>query len=732
MNIIRENLQHVINEFLEWSKVAKKGIEQLRTTIRELNIAYYQQNRPVVDDTTYDTLFALLLEREKTLLPEDIPSDSPSQLIWNQILEYFEKSDHRIPMLSLQNTYNEKDIREWWVRCEKILQKETSSQDKGFWYIVEPKLDGSSIQITYTYWELSHAATRWNGYSGENITEHIKKITTLPHRINQWKSIETITLRAEVVMPQQAFERLNALHAEWQQFANARNAAAWTLRSLDVSLVHTRWLQCYVFEVLFWVDDVNSHSVMMQHLRDMWLPIHEWFETANSIDEVVTICKSEEVRHETQYGSVACDGLVVKVNWYTQRAILWETQHHPRWAIAFKYPSMEVVAHLRDIDRQVGRTGIITPVALLDPVAVWGVTVQRATLHNVAFVYDRKLSPWMNVRIKRSGEVIPYVIGPVDDIYDILVQHNHPYPKNCPICTMPTTISEDFKRLVCLNSHCPAQLKEKLKHFVSRDAANIEWLGARMVEVFFDHWLLSKIESIYDLNKPQKKHHALTLEWIWTLTWEQIITSIDQSKNQPAERIVYGIGIAWVWKKIAKLLVGQLKDDTIQEAFSDDTSLYEFIQMSRTFEKLLMIHGIWDELAKNITQRIALEETQLLIWSLSAHNVLTKEKLVSESVSWDWKGMLSWKTIAITWTFSLWRRELTSLIEQQWWSVVSSLSKSTSLLLVWKNPWSKRKKAESLGIPVIHENDSLLDWIFSRNLPTVKSTEKNAEQSLFA
>lgn len=716
-------------QFLE-NIYTSEHVEKLRELIRFHDHCYRILHSPIIDDTNYDTLYDLLIQRESQG-QSVIPTDSPTQLVWTYTIDGFEKLAHRIPMLSLQNTYTDDDVLTRGERCEKALNVNSwegeSDNIHCCEYIIEPKLDWSSIQLVYRYGKLTYAATRWNGYTGEDVSAHSLRIWNLPHTISQRKDIKEVVLRAEVVMPEQAFERINTVLVKswWQVFANARNAASGTLRNLDASLVYKRGLQCYVFEMLGGIDGFDDDSDMIEYLRDVWLPVHPWVKTAKNIKDVIDVCSDESVRELTQFGSVACDGLVVKINQYSYRDALWFTEHHPRRAIAYKYPAQEVVAYLRDIQWQVGRTWVLTPVAELTPVAVGWVVVQRATLHNFSFIQERNLSIWADIWIKRSWEVIPYVIGLVET--KSIEKSELSFPTMCPVCDHELMMSEDFKRLICLNIHCQAQQKERLKHYVSRDAANIEGLWWRMVEVLYDNWLVSTIESLYELNTSHNTLKAKTLEGIWDLKRDKIIQSISFSKGKTFGDILYGIGIVWIWKKLAKTLTAYYQ----QQYDSSYTSLYLYLRDKNTKESLLELYGIWEELANAISERSQREETKELINSLESHSVLTLKKLSKQSTaSWD-RGILVWKTIVITGWFELGRKKISENIEKAWWIVTSAVSKSTDFLVVGKKPWSKVQKASALWVEIL-SGDELISLLWKESVSeTVKESNVSHQQNLF-
>jgi DNA ligase (NAD+) len=584
------------------------------------------------------------------------------------------------------------------------------------------------------YGILTQASTRWNWTIWEDITHHAKNIINLPHDITSWRMYEAIHLRWEVVMSGSAFERINAENiAIWKTaFANARNAAAWTLRQLNPSLVYSRWLECYVFEVLIWSEllGVETDSEQLERIRAVGIPIHPWLKTDCSIEEVITLCEDSEVQQETQYGDIACDGLVIKIDSLAHRKVLGSTQHHPKRAIAYKYPAQEVTAHLQSIERQVWRTWVITPVAILEPVAVSWVIVQRATLHNLAFIRDRKLISWVDVRIKRSGEVIPYVVGLVDDktwgICQTLL--------TCPSCDSVVYVSDDYIRTQCLNTQCPAQQKEKLKHYVSRDAANIDGLWWSTLELLYEKGIISNIDSLYVLNTPEKKQQCLAMIGIWEKKYARICDSIEKTKILPLYTILYGIGISWIWRKLAKTLVQWLEE--WKNIYSYKVDIVTVMQEYFVSESLGSLYGIWSELTRSIALRIENNQSIQLLEKLNEYGVLwfwrSWSVIYSNKEQW-W--FFSGKKVLITGSFSLARRQIIDHVEAQWWMIVSSVSVAVDFLLVWEKPWSKYQKAIDIWIAVLYENEfisSLYDESQENQInKDVSSWENTQQESLF-
>jgi len=685
------------------------SIDELRAIIAYHNYRYHSLANPLISDKEYDYLFSLLkdLEEENDW---SVPLTSPTQLVAPQILEWFSKAEHSVPMLSLQNSYNHEDIADWWTFLERQVDDEIIIDE----YVIEAKLDGSSVEIVYKWWKLVQWITRGDGIVWEDISHHVLHLTNLPHEISAWKEKETVHLRWEVVMPESAFEKTNVWQTEqWLPvFANSRNAAAGTLRQLNPRLVWLRWLVCYCFEVLFSSEEftwVDSDTQLLTYLDSVWIPIFPWRKSVSSIKEIIAICWDAWVRSETQQGNIACDGLVIKVNNFELREKLWFTNHHPRWAIAYKYPSQEIAAFLEDITYQVGRTWVVTPLANITPVQLWWVTIAKATLHNFDFICDRDIRKGDRIWLKRSWEVIPYVIWPIKERRDTSVE-KFILPDSCPECWHTLTNSWEEVAWYCLNEWCNAKIIAQLQHFVSKQCMDISWLWDSLIELLVTSWLVSTIEDIYALEEPKNKQHLMTLPWVGHKKVTQILEEISLSKKQPLRRLFHWFGILWVGKKVAKIIA-----EYIEQWIKEWT--YNTLILLLKKENLSELYWIWTVIAESVEKRF-IKNKSLVTYTLWLWFFVSKK---SEE---EWNDILSWEKIVITWTLPIKRDILSELLEKAWARVMSWVTKETTLLIAWDNAWSKWRKAEELWVKILWFNE------FESTYPTIDLTWNNKDKEI--
>ena len=690
---LTENILSNISSFSVNEKNAQDMILKLHSVIHYHNYRYHSLADPIISDIEYDQLFHFLLNLEDQF-PDLITEWSPTQLVAPQVVDWFTKARHTKPMLSLQNSYDAQDIKDRWV----FLQRQ--SEEEVTWFVVEAKLDGSSIELIYRFGKLSQAITRWDWTVWEDITKHAFHFSNLPHVIKEWEDIETVSLRWEVVMPQTAFEKVNKRQIEqWLPiFANSRNAAAWTLRQLNPRLVWLRGLVVYCFEVLedsWWFNYLKSDTWILNYLLTVWIPVFDWYQECTTIEEVVALCSDDEVRDTTQLWNVACDWLVIKVNNFSLRNRLWFTDHHPRWAIAYKYPTQEIAAHIADITYQIWRTWVITPLANITPVELWWVTISKATLHNFDFIVDRDIRVWDRVWLKRSWEVIPYVIWPIlerrwDQIKKIVL------PKQCPSCEHQLINSEWEVAWYCPNNECKDKKVAQLQHFVSKQCMNISWLWDAFIEVLLNVWLVVSIPDIYLLKESNKRQQLLALPWIWHKKTDQILNEIEVSLSQPLWRKIHWLWILWVWKKIAKSIADYLQSNSVWDAIT-------LVQLQSLLKKELLneVFWIWEVIAVAVEERVEcnllLLETLIWFWFF----------VFQEKSQWKNIWAFVWEKIVLTWTLPIKRDVLASFLEEQWAQIMSAVSTSTTKLIAWENAWSKLKKAQWLWIEIVSYDDLL-------------------------
>ena len=656
------------------------------------NHLYYIENSPIISDKEYDILFQLLKEFE-SLHPEYIRDYSPTQrIIWQyDIQTEFKKSNHILPILSLQNTYNTQDIRERhesitnminkyseWLEDEKAKKTlQLKAQDLQF--IIEPKYDGLSIVLTYHDGKLYKAVTRWDWYTGDDVTENIKTIKNLPHTILKKN---TIILRGEVLMPKSIRKKLNQEREENNEepFANTRNAAAGSLKLLDTNEVAKRGLACYIYDVLQWEESVLNNFLQYQ-LQNI--------SRNNSIDDIINIIDKAWIYENLLQADIDFDGLVIKVADSDIRENLGSTNHHPRRAIAYKFPAQQIATKIESIERQVGRTGILTPVANLTPTELSWVTISRVSLHNRDFIIKKDIQIHDWVWLQRSGEVIPYIVGVITTRRDKTQEKLESDQISCPACDsqakkIENTVGTKSKpeittQFVCPNTACPGILKEKLKHFVSKNCMNIASIGESIIDMLVDQDILHSLSDIYTLTQPEKIFLLKRLPGIADKKIESFIDEIKKSKSNPFWRFLNGIGISGIGIKLAKEIEKALAHRPTDK---DITSLDQLFIILPDEQFLWSIFGIGDKLIQEIKERSSESSNISLLQEFKKHGLHL----------WYGKHIQNSKTICITGTFPLSRSELEFYITQAGYIFSATLTKSVDYLLVGENAGSKKDK----------------------------------------
>lgn len=654
----------------------EKRVAELNKLLHEYGHAYYVLDKPLVPDAVYDQLLNELIALEKAN-PSLIYPDSPTNRVGGAPLQGFKKVTHTYPMLSLSNAFGEEDLREF---DRKIRQAIGSN----FSYVCELKIDGLAISLRYENGVFVQGATRGDGTVGEDITANLRTIRAIPLRL---KEPVTIEVRGEAYMPKNSFEALNKARGERGEelFANPRNAAAGSLRQLDPKIAASRNLSTFIYAVggdgeAYGID---SHAEMLDYLETLGFPSNKEREFCETIEDVLAfINKWTENRPNLPY---EIDGIVVKVNRYAHQDELGFTAKSPRWAIAFKFPAEEVVTTIVDIDLTVGRTGVVTPTAILKPVQVAGTTVGRASLHNEDLIRQKDIRIGDTVIIHKAGDIIPEVVAvileqrPADSV---------PFemPKNCIACGSELVRIEGEVALRCVNPTCPAQISEGIKHFVSRNAMNIDGLGEKVVEQLLRAEYIRDVADLYHLEKEQ----LVRLERMGEKSAANLVEAIERSKENSVERLLFGLGIRHVGEKAAKLLAEQFESmDALMLAKEED--------IKSVFE-------IGDKMADSIVTFFANEEVQVLIDRLKAAgvNMMYKGKKVQVQVG---ESPFAGKTIVLTGKLSqLTRNEAKAKIEELGGTVTGSVSKKTDLVIAGEDAGSKLTKAAELGIEVWDED----------------------------
>ncbi len=727
--------------------------QELIDCITEHNRRYYLQNAPIISDFEYDQLFNFL-KRIESEFPQLITSNSPTQaLIW-QVSEWFEKADHKTPLLSLENSYNTEDLKEFDERIQKALTKEWVYK---YFYVVEPKYDGLSVELIYKDWKFKQAITRGDGYVWDDITENVKMIDNIPKILTQ--NLKLLRVRWEIMMPKSVLKEINEQRElDWlDPFSNTRNAAAGSIKLLDSGEVKKRKLVCFVYDLLE-AEDENWNTIEPE-LKDLWFSQVDLSFGKQTIGWIQEICTRSETRAELDQLDYDFDGLVIKlqenkptkveltneeknqtlfsVEWETAekvvslRKILWSTQHHPRRAIAYKFPAQQASTQILSVDFQVWRTGIITPVANLQPVQLSWVEISRVSLHNFDFINEKDIKLHDFVWIQRSGEVIPYITSVIKERRS-WVEEKISAPLFCPACNSPIINIEIH--YYCTNPECPAQIKEKLIHFCSKEAMDIQWVGDAIVDILMQQHLIHSVADIYKLSEIQTQIFLKKIPWIWEKMLYEIAQQLEESKHKELWRKLNALGIPNIWKKTAQDI-----EKFLQEKWAKNLSEIEVLLTNE--ELMLQIDWIWEKTIIALKEFFANKQVKAMLEKLEWFWMeFCASTWTSSSSSWtEGEGSYAWNAqdsssqapqndglaFSITWTFQFPREMIKSEMEKNWFIFHEQPKKDTDFLLCGEKAWSKREKAEDLGIKIYDWRDEIIEkFPFLWNL---KVEEKKAE-----
>jgi len=664
-------------------KEIRQQIETLREQLHYHNYLYHTLDAPVISDYVYDQLYKRLKELESAH-PELITADSPTQRSGGQPLDKFRKVEHPSPIQSLANGFGRQDTLDWY---ERILRLDPAVARAD--YVLEPKLDGLTVVLTYENGSFVLGATRGDGLVGEDVTENLRTIPTLPLRIpvmGGGHAPARLVVRGEAIMFKDDFERLNAqLEQRGEKtYLNPRNTAAGSLRQLDPAVTAKRPLKIFLYQILESSEETpNTQSEILDYLMKLGFPVNPLRWHADNIEEAVQICEAQALsRHTWAYDA---DGIVIKINDQALSRRLGFSGKDPRGALAFKYPGQEVETTLLDIQVNVGRTGVLTPLAVLKPVSIGGVIVRQATLHNFDFIRDKDIRIGDQVLLKRAGEVIPYILGPLPEKRDG-TEKTFEIPRECPSCGSPIQKVPEEVAYYCVNSSCPAQLVRNLENFASRGALDISGLGSQIVAQLVESGLVNSAADLYTL----KRDALMKLDKFGEKKAENLLQAVESSKEQPLERLIIGLGIHGVGEVAARKLARQFHNlDALSRASLDE---------------LTSLEGIGPGIAASITGWFAQPHNQELLQKLRANGVWPQEHETKENAQ---SGALAGKTFVITGTLpTLSREQAERLILEHGGTISSSVSKKTDYLLLGENPGSKYAKALELGIPILDE-DSL-------------------------
>lgn len=657
----------------------KKDIQlkmtELNQQLAEWAHAYYVKDAPKVEDSEYDKVYHELVSLEQEH-PELISNDSITQRVGGDILSGFSKVTHKVPMMSLNNAFNKNDLIDFENRIKKLTSTPIN-------YMVELKIDGLAINLRYENGKFIQGATRGDGVVGEDITHNLKTVKSIPLSLAKPLTIE---VRGECYMPKKSFIELNeAREAEGENvFANPRNAAAGSLRQLDPKVVAKRNLSTFIYTVADTTGfDFNSQNDSLIKLEELGLKINNERKLCHSIDEVWDYIENfRDKRHELDY---EIDGIVIKVNDFIAQEEIGYTVKAPRWAIAYKFPAEEAETVIHDIEWTVGRTGVVTPTAVMDPVQLAGTTVARASLHNVDLITEKDIRLLDHVMIHKAGDIIPEVTRVLTDKRD---ETSVPYefPTHCPTCDSELERIESEVALRCMNPMCPAQIKEGLNHFVSRNAMNIDGLGPRVLEQMYDKDIIKNVADLYFVTEEE----LLTLEKIKEKSANNILTAISQSKNNSLEKLLFGLGIQHVGAKAAKLIAEEF--GTIEQI------------MVAEKETINSIDTIGPVIADSIEKYFSNEEVKELVAELKRAGVNTDYLGQTAADLASVESPFKDKVIVLTGKLTHFNRnEAKEKIEALGGKVTGSVSKKTDIVVAGEDAGSKLEKAEKLEITVWNE-----------------------------
>ena len=697
--------EKVSKQFLT-KTLSGNDITELKNALRFHEYRYYILNDPLISDTEYDQLYKRLEQLEKEY-PELITKDSPTQRVGSSLNTGFPTVQHLVPMLSLDNSYNEEDLIDFDRKA-----RQSTGLDK-IEYCVEPKFDGASISLIYENDFLSRAATRGNGVEGEEITTNIKQVRSIPLAASFSKyNIQLVEIRGEVLMNKNSFKKYNNLMEEegLPVLANPRNAASGSLRIKDPKLVAKRNLEAFLYHVSYYttpegkkVSDEKDHSKEniskreapftshAESLKMLWdlgfrSPEKEK-KVVNGIDKVLEYCKEYEVKRDSLPYEI--DGMVIKVNDLVLQDKLGMTSHHPRWAIAFKFKARQATTKLKGVEFNVGRTGAVTPVAKLDPVHIGGVTVASISMHNEDYIKEKDLRIGDSVLVERAGDVIPQIVKSMPELRTGS-EHIIQYPKNCPVCKSELFKEEGEAVWRCINIECPAQAVEKIIHFVSKDAMDIKHFGAANVIKFYDLKLLRDIPGIYTLNFEE----IAKLEGFGKKSIDNLQSAIEESKQQPLHRLIYALGIRYVGETTAKTLANAVKN------------IFDFETMS--IEDLQQLEDIGIKVATSVYGFFQNDDNIQILKCLQdlGLNMKNSKRQTSEG------NTLHAQTFLFTGSLNkLKRSDAEDMVEKQGGKIVSSVSSKLNYLVVGEDAGSKLEKAKKINTIKIISEDEFLELI---------------------
>lgn len=646
----------------------KQKIEELRKTLRYHSDRYYNDDAPEIEDYEYDMMMRELKGLEEKY-PEFDSADSPTKRVGGKADNSFASVEHTVRMESLQDAFSKEEIFDFDRRVKENVSD--------VHYVVEPKIDGLSVSLEYVNGEFFRGSTRGDGNVGEDVSGNLRVIHNIPLKLNH--ALPYIEVRGEVYMPKKSFDRLvdRQLINDEKPFKNPRNAAAGSLRQKDSKVAATRGLDIFVFNIQqIEGKELTSHKESLDYLKELGFNTIPYYERVDDIETAFEkVLQIGEKRGELEFD---IDGAVIKVDDFSEREQLGSTAKFPKWAVAFKYPPEEKQTEILDIEITVGRTGKLTPTAVLSPVHLAGTTVSRATLHNQDFINEKGVNIGDIVTVRKAGDIIPEVLC----VNEKRSNGSFVYPERCPSCNEKVVREEGESDIRCINPECPAQLLRNLIHYCSRDAMDIEGLGPSIIETFVNEGMIKTVTDIYRLDKEK----IASLDGFQQTSANNIIESVENSKNNDLSKLIFALGIRHIGAKAAKLLSDEFKNiDNL---------------MNASLEAICDIDGFGDIMAKSAFDFFQSESARELIADLKSFGVNTESKTVINDNRFE--GM----TFVLTGTLPTYKRsEASKIIESFGGKTSSSVSKKTSYVLSGESSGSKLDKANQLGVPVIDENE---------------------------
>ena len=656
----------------------KKEMISLVEQINKFDYHYYVLDKPLISDIEYDQLFRELYNLEN-LHPQLMELNSPTQRVGGQPLEAFEQVNHNTKMLSLSNVFDENELDDWLTKSMKEIGKKDAE------IICEPKIDGLAVTLLYDKGQLMQAATRGDGLVGEDVTANIRTIRNLPLSIDYQEKIE---IRGEVYITRDIFSKINTerIKQNLEPYMNPRNLAAGSIRQLDSAITAKRKLQIFIYQMIVNEDkDINhAHFSSLKYLSTLGFPINKLTKSFSKISEIINYCKNLESKRSNLNYEI--DGVVLKFNDVEDQKILGERARSPKWATAYKFKAEQKMTILKEIDVTVGRTGLLTPVATLEPIIIGGVTVKHATLHNEKYINENNIQIGGKVIVERSGDVIPKIIGAPNNSIKF---QKYNIPSKCPFCKTMVQKSLETSEAYCINEKCQIRLTKNIIYFVSKDCMNIKGLGGQIIEKLVSEKMIQGIEDIYKLH--QFKNEITKLEKMGEKLIGNLLTEIENSKNLPFSKVLTSLGIKHVGSELAIILTSKFM--TIENL------------MNANYEELENIEGIGPKVSNALIEYFQNEENKKLISSLRKHGLNLKEQL-PEKKHESIQSIFTNKNIVLTGSLEKGSRtKILNILQELGGHINNTITKKTELLIVGSNPGSKLDKAKKNNILIMNEDE---------------------------